>query len=74
LEHIILHNDDSKPTPLPLIAYIYRKEFGLSYEEFIREPLDKIMTNIKIMELYKKREKREMQRQELNNTNNGIDE
>jgi len=41
----------SKETPSELVAYRYREKFGLSYNDFVKEPLDVLLVNLKIMSL-----------------------
>ena len=48
-------NDDEK---LCKLAYIYRKTFGLTNEELMKEPIPVVMSNAKmIMEEHKKNKK-----------------
>jgi len=50
LENIIL-NDAEVSAPLEYVEYLYKKEFGLTTEEFLSEPMDRIGMFIEIKKL-----------------------
>lgn len=47
-----------------MVEYEYRAQFGLSYEEFVNEPLEAYMTNLAIMIAKEKRSQREQRAME----------
>lgn len=44
------------------IQYQYRKIFKLSYEEYMKEPIDVFYANLRIMDIISQLEKRESKR------------
>jgi hypothetical protein len=55
----IIINGDKLPAPPELIEHYYKKEYGLTTEQFYNEPADRIGWFLKIKELEGIREERE---------------
>lgn len=45
-----------------LAKYFYRKEFGLTYQEYIREPVDEINVNTLIANIISQQEQKEIEK------------
>ena len=64
----ILVNGYKLPAPPELIEHYYKKEYGLTTEQFYAEPSDRIGWFLKIKELEGIRQEQEIKRQERKNS------
>lgn len=55
----IIINGYKKPAPPELIEHYYKKEYGISTQQFLNEPADRIGWFLKIKELEGIRDERE---------------
>mgnify|MGYP001560852733 CR=1 FL=1 len=58
----IIINRKQIPAPLELIEHYYRKEYGLTFQEFMNEPVDRLSWFLKIRELEAKRDEIDMKK------------